>query len=420
MRIHVYVLSAVLLIGGVWLVAVPSNAATPLLSGVSRISVASRADSAPKLEIPFQNISGHIFVQVNVKGSGPYWFIFDTGNPSAVLDMSRAKELGVTLKGSVQVGGAGESTQSAAFAQDCPYTIPGLDGFTGRVAIAVPLDILRPHLGHDVDGILGADFIRQFVIEVDYTANVMRLYDKTSYEYAGPGETVPITFNVASHPIVRVQLIEPGRDPIDGNFVVDLGSGGSLILNSPYAEQEHLPAPGQKTINMKTGGGIGGALTGLIGRVSALKIGDLTIERPLVLFSTDQKGATATTKFFQGNIGFRILRKFKVVLDYGNKRIILEPNSRFKEPIDFVTGFSLTTASGNYTTFEIEYIADGSPAAEAGLHEHDIITAIDGKRASQLTLSGINEMFQKPGDHAVSIKRRDQNFKVTLKLRPLV
>ncbi|HYL98749.1 MAG TPA: PDZ domain-containing protein [Blastocatellia bacterium] len=78
------------------------------------------------------------------------------------------------------------------------------------------------------------------------------------------------------------------------------------------------------------------------------------------------------------------------------------------------------TDSADYTIFKVEYIADGSPAAEAGLRESDIITAIDGKPASQLTLSGINEMFEKAGDYAVSIKRGEQNLKVILKLRPLI
>ncbi|HYL98750.1 MAG TPA: retropepsin-like aspartic protease [Blastocatellia bacterium] len=330
MKIQLTFLSAVILFGAAWPVIAPSEPRTRSLSGIPKVATLSPAHSAIRLEIPFQNIGGHIFLKVNVKGNGPYWFIFDTGNPSAILDMSRAKELGLTLKGSFQVGGAGENTELASLVQDCPYTIPGLDGFTGRIAVALPLAVLKPHMGHDVDGILGADFIRQFVAEVDYISNVMRLYDRASYQYSGSGESIPISFNSASHPIMKVQLIEPGRDPIEGNFVADLGSGGSLILNRPYVEEEHLIMPGDKTINMRMGGGIGGGITGLVGRVAALKIGHLTIEKPLALFSTDTKGATSTSKFFQGNIGFLILRKFKVILDYGNKRIILEPNSRFK------------------------------------------------------------------------------------------
>ncbi|MGH9759951.1 MAG: PDZ domain-containing protein, partial [Blastocatellia bacterium] len=192
----------------------------------------------------------------------------------------------------------------------------------------------------------------------------------------------------------------------------------------PFVEQEHILAPGQTSLPMQLGGGIGGEIGARVGRISALKIGGLTVEKPITFFSTDDKGAFAHTTFFQGNIGFRILRKFNVILDYRGKRIILEPNSRFKEPLEFVTGFTIVAEGPNYKLFRFDQIAEGTPAAEAGLRKQDIITAIDGKSASEFTLGEIEEMFDKAGEHTLDIKRgtdkTQQDLKIKLKLRPLI
>jgi len=65
---------------------------------------------------------------------------------------------------------------------------------------------------------------------------------------------------------------------------------------------------------------------------AALTIGQYRIEEPLTLFSSDKAGAFASDEQ-QGNIGQRILSKFKIYFDYAHNRLILEPNASFKAPI---------------------------------------------------------------------------------------
>ena len=55
--------------------------------------------------IPFELISRHIFVRIKVNNSDPLWFIFDTGDKLAIIDLERAKSLGLDLQGQVNVGG---------------------------------------------------------------------------------------------------------------------------------------------------------------------------------------------------------------------------------------------------------------------------------------------------------------------------
>ena len=74
----------------------------------------------------------------------------------------------------------------------------------------------------------------------------------------------------------------------------------------------------------------------------------------------------------------------------------------------------------DYRTFRVHEVLEQSPAADAGLAEGDVITAIDNTPARDLTLSIVNEMFDKPVSYELTVRRGDQIVRVTLKPRPLV
>ena len=52
-----------------------------------------------------------------------------------------------------------------------------------------------------------------------------------------------------------------------------------------------------------------------------------------------------------------ILEKLKIILDYKNNRVILEPNARFDDPIDYIrSGLDLESVGENYQTFKIKLL----------------------------------------------------------------
>lgn len=140
----------------------------------------------------------------------------------------------------------------------------------------------------------------------------------------------------------------------------------------------------------------------------------------MTLFSEDKEGAFAATAL-AGNIGAQIASKFKVFLDYSHRRIILEPNATFAEPFERAAGGLRLYAEGpTYRTFRIKNVLEGSPASEAGLQQGDIISAIDGRPASALTLSRVNEMFERPVSYKLTVRRGEQVLNVSLTPRKLV
>lgn len=125
--------------------------------------------------------------------------------------------------------------------------------------------------------------------------------------------------------------------------------------------------------------------------------------------------------FLAGNIGGQIARKFRMFLDYGHNRIILEPSDTCGDAFDRAfSGLSVRAEGQNYQTFRIRQVLEHSPASEAGLQSDDVITAADGKPAAELTRTEVIEMVERPGDYELTVRRGEQGLKTTLTPRKLV
>lgn len=372
------------------------------------------------VSIPFELVARHIVVKVRINNSRPLSFVLDTGDKVAIVDAERAKELGLNLQGQIKVGGAGSDFLNGSFVKEATWTLPGLEGFSQPVTLALPLGKLAARFGHDFDGIIGSDFIKQFVVEVDYAARKIRLHAKDKFSYSGPGESLPVEMDHQGHPLIDAEVIPLGGVPIKGKFVLDIGSGGGLALHSPFVTEHGLINSRVKTIRAIGAGGAGGQSVGRIGRIAELKIGKFRISNPTALFSEDKGGALANESL-AGNIGQRMASKFRLFLDYERKRIIFEPAASFNDPFDRVfSGLALVGEGNAYATLRITDVLEDSPAAEVGLQKDDVIVKVDDKPASELTITKLNEMFEQPIAYRLTIQRGDRTLQVMLTPRKLV
>jgi PDZ domain len=167
--------------------------------------------------------------------------------------------------------------------------------------------------------------------------------------------------------------------------------------------------------------GVGGETSMRLGRVQSLQLGRFALERPVTGLAQSAKGALANPNL-SGNIGAGILRRFKVIFDYRNHRMILEPNDRLRETFESdMSGMVLTAEGVKLDALTIYYVTENSPPSEAGLRVGDVITPIDNKPSSALALDDVREMFKQEGrEHLLSIKRGQQASEVKIKLRRLI
>ena len=305
---------------------------------VSDIRFAS-GDSA--LKIPFELYNNHIYLKVSVNGSKPLSFLFDTGAPH-IIDTRQAKALGLKLKFLGQGDGVGEGTVDTYGSKGVSFNLPGVSLSGQRVAV-LPLagvsvctgEVVVDERGHlrkcepneqrcqsrVVDGILGHDFFKRFVVEIDYEARLINVYAPGNYKYQGTGESFPLEIR-EPHIFVQGRVSFANRAPLNGRFLIDTGGAHSLVLTRPFIEANRLLPPASELTKFSVCG-IGGHSEILIGTLSALQLGNIKISEPVTGFARAESGALADAGY-DGNIGAGILRHFKVILDYSRRRMILE------------------------------------------------------------------------------------------------
>lgn len=285
-------------------------------------------DSA--LKIPLDIDNNIIRMRVRVNDSKPLLFIFDTGASASAINSQRAAELGLKAQGQVH-GNATGGRIRGSFIKGVRLGVQGAE-VSDQLIASFPFNTSP---GFEFDGVIGCDFIGQFVVEIDYENKTMSLYNPRTYAYSGKGETVPLLLAARKTPLVNTKIVLEGRAPLDARLELDTGADGTFVINSPLVKKQRLVEALLKTAQSNTSGA-GGEQKLVVGRVKAVHVGQLVFDNPPVGLSLDTEGAGAS-EANDGVIGGEILRRFKVILDYSRKRMILEPNKSIKEPYNVET-----------------------------------------------------------------------------------
>jgi hypothetical protein len=369
--------------------------------------------------IPIAFTNNHVYLQVEVNGSAPLWFILDTGAEASVIDGEQAGRIGLQSQATLEGRGIGKGSIDVALIKGISFRLPGLEILDQTVA-ALSLKPLTPFEGRAIHGILGYDFISRFVVTIDYAARRVHLHDPADYTYTGSGKSIPITLE-SSTPHVRAEIVLSGRPSVEGKFLVDTGATTSLNLGKSFIEAHSLLNLVGKTIRAPSGRGVGGEAKRLLGRVQSLCLGEFVVQNPITGFSQDIGGAGVAPEI-AGLIGGEILRRFTVVFDYNHQRMFLEKNVHFDEPIEYdMSGLSLKAEGKDFDIFRVHQVMEECAAAEAGLQEGDIITAIDGRQAADFTLWQLCQALKQEGHKVLlQIKRGDSTLEVEVKLRRLI
>ena len=308
------------------------------LGGAPEVRFASGKSA---LNIPIKIFNNHVYLQVSVNNAKPLWFLLDTGAGN-IINRRHARTLGLKLNPAGQTTGVGEGTADYFFTENVSFTLPGVTIAREKFAVLslenveecsnkIDVDLqgkitwraqaAKGDEAQPMDGVLGDEFFRLFVVEIDYAAKSINLYDPKSYHYQGKGERIPLEVR-QKHIYMRAPITASGRAPINGLFMIDSGSGVALILNSPFVAQNKLLPPPNQTTPFSICG-IGGESQTQIGKLAEIRLGNIKLESPVTMFSQAANGALANPDL-SGTIGNAILRRFKVVFDYSRRVMILD------------------------------------------------------------------------------------------------
>jgi hypothetical protein len=362
-------------------------------------------------DVPFRFIENHIYLPVEVGGKTRLW-VLDTGAGATVIDEAFALELGLTLEGQIKGQGAGNLVD-VSFTTMPAFSLPGIE-FNEQTAASIKVGWLFDRwLGMEVVGILGYDFLSRVVTKVDYANELLSFYYPDSFSYQGDGAVLASPISQSN--FFELPVTVDGKH--GGQWMLDLGAGG-MSYHYPYAEQHGiLQARGIDGL----GHGAGGSQPKRRLVSETIVFAGHTIEGLEVSVPLERgEGAFGHTDL-TGNIGNTLLRHFVLYLDYQREQVIVEKGADFGR--DFPrdnSGMQLANTEGD--SLRVIFVADGTPAAEAGFEVGDVLTAVNDIEAEHLGgIVAVLKLLRKaPGTAlAIEVSRGGESKKLSLNLRDL-
>jgi hypothetical protein len=395
--------------------AVPALAQTPVVAE-------PKPAEARSWEVPVDLVAGKLFVPVTVNDQGPFAFVIDTASPPTVMDSDLAARLGIELEGAMPVGGAGEGLMMASLAKGVTLKVGDFPA-PRRPVWALSLNSkLGFFNGHELMGLIGNDIVQRYITTIDYAGRKAVFREPRGFKYEGAGAVLPT--RVRSYTYIHGRVTPPGREPIDAIFVVDTGAGVGVALNTKFVTDHALLDLDTPKFQATVGFGLGGEVRHTVCRMDELRLGAgdtaVAIPRPVVALSQDHGGALAATGY-DGIIGAEILSKFTVIFDGPGRRMILEKNATFPEPMDFDMSGLTVVADEARRHLVLYRVRDGSPAAEAGLREGDVLISLDGQPVDAPDRERVREALKRDGERrTLRIRRGEDEIEASITLRRMV
>lgn len=329
--------------------------------------------------VPFRLLNNHIIVDAMVDGRGPFPFLVDTGGHN-ILTPSTVAALGLSSEGSSPSSGAGEKTVSNGYAH---VRTLGAGGAMVRNQTVLTLDFSPADVeGLTLGGMLGAEFLERFVVQIDYSARTITFIDPAKFGSAArarAGTPTPIRY------YVHMPQVFGSIDGIPARLNLDTGARDEITLTSPFVTKNRLKDRYPGGVTVTTGWGVGGPSRGYTVRAGAISLGSVTVSRPVMGLSSAVRGSFSDAAY-DGNVGSGLLKRFLTTFDYGGKKVYLAP---LRSPDPDVGRFDRIGMWLNLEKdgLQVMDLAQGGPAAQAGLKVGDRVVAIGQVRFDERSLS---------------------------------
>lgn len=407
-------------------------------------------------KVKFQLINNLIVIPIEVNGT-ELSFILDSGVSAPILfNIADQDSIQINEVSEVTINGLGDGEPIKALrSKHNRFKMGAVKNDRQQLYVILDKSLnLSPSIGIPIHGIIGYELFRDFVVDINYKAKYIKFYPPKSYQrkQRKRSQTLPLSLsNKKAYVKVAVYIDEKGNIPV--KMLIDTGSSDAIWLH----ENETIGIP-EKNYEDFLGRGLGGDIFGKRTKVANLKIGDFVLEDAKAAFpDKNTYGAISNLGNRNGSIGGEVLKRFNIIFDYSRNEITLRKNRNFKTPFHYnLSGIAL---QHNGVRYVVERITDnrkvvienndnfgdvqilmenttrlslvpeivvsgiraGSPAADAGLKEGDVILAVNGKRIHKYKLQQVLQMLNKNQRKRIRvlIERYNSDMLLTFELRDL-
>lgn len=382
-----------------------------------------------KITIPFQLINNLIFIPVEINGV-PLTFLLDTGVGQTLLISKGTTDVSFTNQEKMQFSGLGGNVKVEGLKSKnnmVKITDQFIDYQHTIFIILEEIFNLSEYVGIPVHGIMGFDFFQNHPIEIDYLTEKITVYNNEKYYQRKTKKFKEISISVeGKKPYLESDVIFD-KEKNTAKLLIDTGNSDAVWLFP--TKIENFPTNKPSIVDF-LGRGFNGDIFGRRSRIKSIFLKDFQLDQPITSMPDSISiQHLEMTNDRKGSIGSEIMRRFDVIFDYPNKKLLLKKNKYYEDPFRFnMSGLDFKHVG---LTFEKEYfrIVDpkttnspsseiqigftdvlynivlkpifaissvriDSPAYKAGLKKEDVLQTINGKSTSFTTLSELNEMMK--------------------------
>lgn len=381
----------------------------------------SLADEKKKVRIPIEIYNNLIVVPVVLNDALPLKFILDTGVRTAILTQKTFSDiLNLPYSRKYTISGpGGEQIINAYVTNNVSLELPGVSG-RGHAMLVLGEDYLelRNYLGTDVHGILGYELFSRFIVEIDYERRMLTLTVPSAFKARRKYQTIPIRIQ-DTKPYITTSVVLSNGTQLSAKLLVDSGASHGLMLEPTSDSRIDVP---DSTVSSIIGRGLGGEITGKVGRINSLTLGTYKIKNVIASFP-DPNSYFDSLKLSEtkrnGAIGGEVLSRFTVIFNFPKEEMYIRKNASFKKKFHYnLSGLTIKAKGSRLNVFEVIEVRKKSVSDQGGVRKGDLLLSINGVSTSGLDLNTINGFFNsKPGKKIrLLVDRNGQQMRIDFDL----
>lgn len=363
-----------------------------------------------EIKIPF-TYDGNLYLKCKINATFIGEFMFDTGANGLYLDSTFNQKSG--LKYSFNQTEVMSDPQNGS---NKPPLVFECSTITYTSTNPYTMDIKKV-FGKQADGIVGWDLFNHKVIKIDYLKSIISVVDSSDFIVDDSYIKIPLTFS--RYILINSEVIFNELGAIKGDFVLDLGYQGSILLTSATTNKINIDSSSDKRIQyISDWGSLNGRAAGFVTKAKSVKFASLELVKPLVFCSKDRNGPLASGEYL-GLIGNRILEHFDVTIDFSHKVMYLKPNINYNVSMQFTkSGLELIDRTDVCEGWLVNRVYFETEAEKAGIKPGDTITEINNHDIKEFLYKDIKEVFNRAGDSvSLKVKKGPGHLKINIKLK---
>ena len=297
-----------------------SSPSSPSETDVTPNTVQTAYQGGSSSRVPFEWVNGEIIVTATINGIPDLKLIVDTGmSVSALQDVSAS---GIHLEKSsaaYPIRGMGKDLLWGNRSENLNIVMSGMQISQASLLIVPGSSFVAP-MGIQVNGYLGYDILKNYVIKIDYINDTITFMDPQSFNSSTAGISVPATV-VHDRFYVTATVWNNSGASEPTSFLLDTGCSIGMVLFRQFIRAN-------PSLTFSSGverqiEGIGGPLIVQAVPCDQLRMGNIVLRDPYVhLMERDPNGSTLT-----GVIGNQIWKHFDVTIDFPDKKLFLRENT---------------------------------------------------------------------------------------------